>query len=92
MGSDIYEIMAWQRPYQELEETEVEKLYACNRFPPLDCVAAGNVVLSCWEEEYEMADDIHIVLLLQELIRTCPHPVSSVLAFLGTPSHRPRDP
>lgn len=59
LGSAIYEIMAWSRPFPDLEEEEVEERYALEQFPPVsDHVVVGHVIWNCWNEVYGSADEV----------------------------------
>jgi hypothetical protein len=58
LGSAIYEIMAWERPFQELEDDEVELRYAREEFPSLRGNIAGPVIKKCWNEEFESAEEV----------------------------------
>jgi serine/threonine protein kinase len=67
LGSAIYEIMAWMRPFRDLTDEEVEVRYARDEFPSLDGIAAGQTIWNCWNETYENADEV--VILLREQLR-----------------------
>ncbi len=58
LGSAIYEITAWERPFQGLEDKEVEARYAREEFPSLVGNIAGLVIQKCWNEEFESADEV----------------------------------
>lgn len=58
LGSAIYEITAWERPFQDLEDNEVEERYAREEFPSLEDNIAGLVIQKCWNEEFESADEV----------------------------------
>jgi serine/threonine protein kinase len=62
LGSAIYEIMAWRRPYEDLEDTEVEKRFAHEEFPPLGDLTVGRVISNCWMEVYNSADEVALDL------------------------------
>lgn len=57
LGSAIYEITAWERPFQGVEDEEVEARYAREEFPPLEGKIAAPVIRKCWSEEFESADE-----------------------------------
>ncbi|KAF5020390.1 hypothetical protein F66182_7598 [Fusarium sp. NRRL 66182] len=57
LGSAIYEIMAWGKPYPDLEDDEVEERYAHGEFPTLND-PVGHIVETCWAEVYETADEV----------------------------------
>ena len=44
MGSAIYEIMAWVRPFKGLGDAEVEARYAREEFPSLADITVGPVI------------------------------------------------
>jgi serine/threonine protein kinase len=58
LGSAIYEIMAWEMPFEELGTDDVEKKYAAEEFPDVTCVLAGDIIRDCWDEKFETAEDI----------------------------------
>jgi serine/threonine protein kinase len=58
LGSAIYEVMAWARPFKGLDDEEVEARYAREEFPSLDGITTGPIVLACWKEAYETADEV----------------------------------
>lgn len=62
LGSAIYEIMAWEKPYEGLEDDDIEKKYAAEEFPSLHGIVAGSVIRMCWNEEFESADDVTVAL------------------------------
>lgn len=57
LGSAIYEISAWERPFQGLEDEEVETRYAREEFPSLVGNIAGPVIQKCWNEDFESANE-----------------------------------
>ena len=62
LGSAIYEIMAWVRPFKGLGDAEVEARYAREEFPSLADITAGPVISSCWDELYEGAEEVVVSL------------------------------
>ncbi len=66
LGSCMYEIMAWKRPFQGLRDSEVRKRYERGEFPCLDGfpAAVAQAVRNCWHEVYDCADEV--VELLKE--------------------------
>lgn len=58
----IYEIMAWERPFPELTDAEVEANYKRETFPIVDGLPAGDIIHSCWKEEFERAEDVEAAL------------------------------
>ncbi|KAM6506873.1 hypothetical protein FALCPG4_018694 [Fusarium falciforme] len=66
LGSAIYEITTWQRPWEGLEDDEVEARYGREEFPEVGDNVAGSIITSCWKEKYANADEV--VRDLEELI------------------------
>lgn len=62
LGSAIFEIMAWRRPFEGLEDNDIEARYAREEFPSLDNVPLGPIISNCWNEAYETAEDAVISL------------------------------
>lgn len=58
LGSAVYEIMAWTRPFQGLSDREVEERYAREEFPPLDGITVAQTIRRCWTEVYDSVDDV----------------------------------
>ena len=58
LGSAVYEVMAWMRPFEGLADEEVEARYAREEFPSLDGITIGQIILNCWNEMYENADAV----------------------------------
>lgn len=58
LGSAIYEIMAWNRPFPALQDEEVEERYAQDEFPSLDGITTSLTIRNCWNEVYETADEV----------------------------------
>jgi len=61
LGSAIYEITAWKRPFSELnddEDDEVDNKYAREEFPPLDGNVAKHIIWNCWAEAYATAQEV----------------------------------
>ncbi|KAK4235814.1 kinase-like domain-containing protein [Achaetomium macrosporum] len=51
-------ITSWQRPFQGLEDREVEARYAREEFPSLASNVAGPIIQKCWNEEYQSAREV----------------------------------
>jgi hypothetical protein len=62
LGSAIYEIVAWKKPFAELSDGEVAKRFGCEDFPDLKNVLCADVIRKCWNEEYETAEDVMLAL------------------------------
>jgi serine/threonine protein kinase len=61
LGSTIYEILVGRKPYDEMEEEEVQRLYSNKEFPRLEGIRDiqwRNVVQKCWRTDYKTASDI----------------------------------
>lgn len=67
LGSAIYEIMAWKKPFEGLEDEEVEARYAREEYPPLEGIPVAQTVRNCWNERYDGADDVVMSLKEQML-------------------------
>jgi len=66
LGSAIYEITAWLKPFEGDEITEIENKLAKEIFPNLEGVAARNVIRMCWDEKYDSA--VEVVEMLQNIL------------------------
>lgn len=62
LGSAIYEILAWVKPFSDLQDEEVEERYAREQFPCLDSIDIGSIIMNCWKEVYETADEVAAAL------------------------------
>ncbi|OAA63573.1 Protein kinase-like domain protein [Niveomyces insectorum RCEF 264] len=62
----IFEVMAWEGPYQGLDDAEIDRLFACDAFPSVEGLLAGDIILGCWMEEYDSVDDV--VLFLRKVL------------------------
>jgi serine/threonine protein kinase len=62
LGSSIYELMAWKKPFAELSDGEVEKRFDREEFPDVSNVLCTDIVRKCWNEEYERAEDVMLAL------------------------------
>lgn len=58
LGSAIYEIMAWEMPFEDLETDDVEKKYAAEVFPDVTRLLAGDVIRDCWTEKFDTSRDV----------------------------------
>jgi hypothetical protein len=58
LGSAIYEIIAWERPFADLEDNEVDARYARDEFPSLDGNVAVQIIRNCWDEIYETVQEV----------------------------------
>ncbi|KAK8221559.1 kinase-like domain-containing protein [Phyllosticta capitalensis] len=62
LGCGIYEIMAWKKPFGEMSDDQAKEAYAREEFPGLDGVACADVILGCWNENFESAGDVEMAL------------------------------
>jgi serine/threonine protein kinase len=62
LGSAIYEIMAWKMPYDTLQDDEVERNYAEEKFPDVEGLLVGSVIWDCWNERFKSAEDVGFAL------------------------------
>ncbi|KAB5559907.1 hypothetical protein GE09DRAFT_1285811 [Coniochaeta sp. 2T2.1] len=58
LGSAMYEIMIWMRPFQDLDDGEVEAKYAREEFPDLEGITIGPIIKECWNEDFESAGEV----------------------------------
>lgn len=58
LGSAMYEIVAWARPFPGLQDEEVEARYIRDEFPSLDRIVIGHTIWNCWNEVYDTADEV----------------------------------
>ncbi|KFY61221.1 hypothetical protein V496_05138 [Pseudogymnoascus sp. VKM F-4515 (FW-2607)] len=63
LGSLVYEIMTGREPYQEVEDDdEVTALFVEKRFPPVDGLMCGDVMMKCWLGEVESAEEMYLLI------------------------------
>ena len=58
LGSAIYEIMAWEMPFEDLETDHVEKKYAAEEFPDVTRILAGDIIRDCWAKKFDTSRDV----------------------------------
>ncbi|OAA53441.1 Protein kinase-like domain protein [Niveomyces insectorum RCEF 264] len=58
LGSAMYEIMAWARPFQGLSDDEVEERYAREEFACLDGIVIAEIINKCWHEQYGSVQEV----------------------------------
>ncbi|KAI0113685.1 kinase-like protein [Nemania sp. FL0031] len=58
LGSAIYEVTMWKRPFQGIPDEEVEARYAREEFPPLVGNLAGPIIRKCWNEEFDNTKEV----------------------------------
>ncbi|OGM48837.1 hypothetical protein ABOM_003012 [Aspergillus bombycis] len=65
-GSTLFEIETGEKPYQELEKTlgtgklmrVVEQLFATGKYPRVDMLVLGDIILRCWNGDYHSMDEV----------------------------------
>ncbi|KAF1913477.1 kinase-like domain-containing protein, partial [Ampelomyces quisqualis] len=62
LGSLVYELMAWKKPFVELSDGEVEKRFHRDEFPVVSNLLCADIIQKCWNEEYERAEDVMLAL------------------------------
>jgi len=61
LGSTIYEIMVERRPYEDLEDHEVDWAFATGDFPETGSLPAfGTIIQNCWTQQYDDVDELLI--------------------------------
>ncbi|OAA64209.1 Protein kinase-like domain protein [Niveomyces insectorum RCEF 264] len=63
LGCAIYEVVAWKKPFGELEDEEVEARYDREEFPSLLGIKASHVIWNCWNERYDSAEQVMDALM-----------------------------
>ncbi len=58
LGSALYEIMAWKMPFDGLQDEDVEKNYAEEKFPSVETLVLGDIIRHCWDEQVDSATDV----------------------------------
>ncbi|KFY07756.1 hypothetical protein V492_06856 [Pseudogymnoascus sp. VKM F-4246] len=58
LGSTIYEIMTGKEPYLDLADDEVMALFTEKKFPPVDELPCGDVIMKCWLGEVHSAKEV----------------------------------
>ncbi|RSL84024.1 hypothetical protein CEP52_016547 [Fusarium oligoseptatum] len=58
LGSAIYEITTWQRPWQGFGDDEVYAKYDKEEFPTVEGNMIGSIITRCWNEVYDTADQV----------------------------------
>ncbi|OBT40931.1 hypothetical protein VE00_09565 [Pseudogymnoascus sp. WSF 3629] len=62
LGSTIYEIMTGKEPYLELKDDEVTALFMEKKFPPVDQLPCGDVMMKCWLSEANSAEEVRALI------------------------------
>lgn len=58
LGSAIYEITAWLKPFAGDEITEIENKLSEEVYPNLEVLATRGVIGKCWDEKYESVGEV----------------------------------
>ncbi|KAJ4177212.1 hypothetical protein NW759_017453 [Fusarium solani] len=58
LGSAIYQITTWQRPWEDQTDDEVYARYGRGEFPEVGDNVAGSIITSCWGEKYDDAAEV----------------------------------
>lgn len=58
LGSTIYFIMTGRYPFAELDSDAVEANYRAGKFPDLEGVTCGDIIMRCWSSEIGSAQSI----------------------------------
>ncbi|KAF1352970.1 kinase-like protein [Lizonia empirigonia] len=66
LGSCIYEIMAWKKPFPTLDDHEIQKRFDQDEFPDLSDVLCRQVIQKCWNEGYDGTGEV--LLDLQAIV------------------------
>lgn len=62
LGSLVYEIMTGREPYAEVKDDEVEALFVEKKFPPVDDLPCGDVMMKCWLGEVKSAEEVYLLI------------------------------
>lgn len=59
LGSTLFEMLLQRRPFEGVEEHEIEDALRVGRFPSLDPLPAlGVPIAKCWAQQYESVDEL----------------------------------
>ena len=58
LGSTLYELMTGTLPYSGKSDTEIESLYEQEKFPCIDGILCGDVILGCWRKKFNSASAV----------------------------------
>ncbi|KAE8353099.1 kinase-like domain-containing protein [Aspergillus coremiiformis] len=61
LGSTVYEILLGMKPYEGIEDEEIQRLYSSNVFPSLDKISDGSwrkIIRKCWMSQYNTTAEI----------------------------------
>lgn len=76
LGSTIYEIMTGKEPYLELKDDEMTALFEEKKFPSVDQLPCGDVMMKCWLSEVHSAEEVRA--LIEAKLQDCMAEVSNV--------------
>ena len=58
LGSVLYELVAGHRPYESLDDDTIETMYRQGRFPSVEEVLLGDIILGCWNGHFPSAQKV----------------------------------
>ena len=58
LSSAIYEIVAWKMPFDGLQDEEVERNYAEEKFLDIEELVVREIIFRCWKEQVDTATDV----------------------------------
>lgn len=58
LGSSLYELIAGQSPYEELDDESIGLLFEKECFPSTERLLLGTIITSCWKREFLSAEDM----------------------------------
>ncbi|KAI5866054.1 kinase-like domain-containing protein [Durotheca rogersii] len=58
LGSCIFQIATGKKPYEGLEDDDIEKKFASWEFPGLEGILFAEVIRKCWFSEFESAEAV----------------------------------
>lgn len=61
LGSTVYELLLGEKPYEGMEDEEIQRLFSDKVFPTLDGIRDQqwrNIIQKCWTCQYSRASDI----------------------------------
>ena len=62
LGSAIYEIMTGRPPHADVSTDEAEAFYKVEKWPPVDDIDAGDIIIRCWQGEYKSVRAVQLDL------------------------------
>lgn len=57
-GSSLYELVAGEAPYEDLEGELIQSLFEAGEFPETEGLLFGHIIKGCWTGVYSSAEDI----------------------------------